>query len=42
MPELPEVEVAARNLRRWAVGRKVRGVQADRRAGRIFRPAAVS
>jgi formamidopyrimidine-DNA glycosylase len=40
MPELPEVEVAARNLRRWAVGRKVRGVQADRRAGRIFRPAA--
>ena len=32
MPELPEVEVAARNLRRWAVGRKVRGVRADRRA----------
>jgi formamidopyrimidine-DNA glycosylase len=29
MPELPEVEVAARNLRRWAVGRRVRGVDAD-------------
>jgi formamidopyrimidine-DNA glycosylase len=40
MPELPEVEVAARNLRRWAVGRKVRGVHADGRAARIFRPAA--
>ncbi len=40
MPELPEVEVAARNLRRWAIGRKVRGVRADRRAARIFRPAA--
>ena len=32
MPELPEVEVAARNLRRWALGRKVRAVRADRRA----------
>ena len=31
MPELPEVEVAARNLRRWALGRQVRGVRADRR-----------
>jgi formamidopyrimidine-DNA glycosylase len=39
MPELPEVEVAARNLRRWAVGRKVRSVRADGRAARIFRPA---
>jgi len=32
MPELPEVEVAARNLRRWAQGRRVRGVEADRTA----------
>src|SRR3954468_16282434 len=39
MPELPEVEVAARNLHRWAVGRAVRGVHADGRAARIFRPA---
>ena len=42
MPELPEVEVAARNLRRWAIGRKVRGVRADRRAARILRPAAAA
>src|SRR5262250_273603 len=27
MPELPEVEVAARNLRRWTKGRRVRGVE---------------
>ena len=40
MPELPEVEVAARNLRRWAVGRRVRGVRAERSAARILRPAA--
>jgi formamidopyrimidine-DNA glycosylase len=38
MPELPEVEVAARNLRRWAVGHEVRAVSSDRRATRIFRP----
>ena len=37
MPELPEVEVAARNLRRWAAGRKVRGAEADATA--IVRPA---
>lgn len=37
MPELPEVEVAARNLRRWAAGRKVRVAEADRTA--IVRPA---
>jgi formamidopyrimidine-DNA glycosylase len=41
MPELPEVEVAARNLRRWAIGRRVRAVRADARASRIFRPAPV-
>jgi formamidopyrimidine-DNA glycosylase len=40
MPELPEVEVAARNLRRWAVGRKVRAARADRAATRILRPAS--
>jgi formamidopyrimidine-DNA glycosylase len=38
MPELPEVEVAARNLRRWAVGRTVRAIAADRAATRILRP----
>jgi formamidopyrimidine-DNA glycosylase len=37
MPELPEVEVAARNLRRWSAGRKVRGAEADATA--ITRPA---
>ena len=40
MPELPEVEVAARNLRRWALGRKLRAVRADRGAARILRPAS--
>jgi formamidopyrimidine-DNA glycosylase len=40
MPELPEVEVAARNLRRWALGRKVRAARADRTATRILRPAS--
>jgi len=40
MPELPEVEVAARNLRRWAVGRRVRAVRAERSAGRILRPGS--
>jgi formamidopyrimidine-DNA glycosylase len=40
MPELPEVEVAARNLRRWAVGRRVRAVHADRRGARVLRPAS--
>ncbi len=37
MPELPEVEVAARNWRRWAAGRKVRAAEADATA--IVRPA---
>jgi formamidopyrimidine-DNA glycosylase len=39
MPELPEVEVAARNLRRWAGKKTIRAVRADRRAARLFRPA---
>lgn len=38
MPELPEVEVAARNLRRWVAGRRVRVARADGHARRIFRP----
>jgi formamidopyrimidine-DNA glycosylase len=37
MPELPEVEVAARNLRRWAAGRTVRAAEAD--ATPVVRPA---
>src|SRR5204863_1189070 len=39
MPELPEVEVAARNLRRWAIARKIRAARAERGAARILRPA---
>jgi len=38
VPELPEVEIAARNLRRWARGRRLLRVEADRAARRIFRP----
>jgi formamidopyrimidine-DNA glycosylase len=38
MPELPEVELAARNLRRWAQGRRVLAVEWDPAARRIFRP----
>ncbi len=40
MPELPEVEIAARNLRRWTAGRRIVRVEADPRARRIFRPAS--
>ena len=29
MPELPEVEIAARNLRRWAVGRRIEAAEAE-------------
>lgn len=39
MPELPEVEVAARNLRRWMSRRRIRALQADPRGKRLFRPA---
>jgi formamidopyrimidine-DNA glycosylase len=39
VPELPEVEVAGRNLRRWGQGRRVTATAADPRAARIFRPA---
>jgi formamidopyrimidine-DNA glycosylase len=38
MPELPEVEIAARNLRRWTAGRRIVQVETDPRARRIFRP----
>ncbi len=40
MPELPEVEIAARNLRRWALGRRIDRAESDPRASRIFRPAS--
>jgi formamidopyrimidine-DNA glycosylase len=40
VPELPEVEIAARNLRRWAVGRRIERVETDPRARRLFRPAS--
>jgi len=39
MPELPEVEIAARNLRAWALGRRVERAEAEEQAKRIFRPA---
>ncbi|HEX2660996.1 MAG TPA: DNA-formamidopyrimidine glycosylase family protein [Polyangia bacterium] len=39
MPELPEVELAARNLRRWTKGRRITAVHAATAARRIFRPA---
>jgi formamidopyrimidine-DNA glycosylase len=38
VPELPEVEIAARNLRRWAEGRRIDRARTDARAARIFRP----
>ncbi len=41
MPELPEVEFAARTLRRLMLGRRVERVAQDARARRIFRPDAV-
>lgn len=39
MPELPEVEIAARNLRRWTEGRGIAAVEAGRGSRRVFRPA---
>jgi formamidopyrimidine-DNA glycosylase len=38
MPELPEVEIARRNLERWLTGTRVTGAEAD--ATRIFRGAS--
>ncbi len=40
IPELPEVELAARNLRRWALGHRVAAVHADRAGARVLRPAS--
>jgi len=40
VPELPEVEMAARSLRAWAQGRRVEAVETDRRAARLFRPGS--
>ncbi|HYQ81239.1 MAG TPA: DNA-formamidopyrimidine glycosylase family protein, partial [Anaeromyxobacteraceae bacterium] len=34
MPELPEVEIAARNLRRWAQGRRIERAEAEPSARR--------
>jgi formamidopyrimidine-DNA glycosylase len=39
VPELPEVEIAARNLRAWAAGRVIESVQAEATARYVFRPA---
>ncbi len=40
MPELPEVEFAARCLRSWARARRIEAAELDPAARRIFRPAA--
>lgn len=42
MPELPEVEVASRNLRRWMDQRKIHNVEALEGSKRIFRPETAS
>lgn len=39
MPELPEVEITARNLRKWAVGRRIERAEAEPTARYVFRPA---
>jgi formamidopyrimidine-DNA glycosylase len=39
MPELPEVEIAARNLRAWTAGRRVVRAEVDRGARYVFRPS---
>jgi len=39
MPELPEVEIAARNLRAWTAGRRLVRVEADPKARYVFRPS---
>jgi formamidopyrimidine-DNA glycosylase len=39
MPELPEVEIAARNLRRWTPGRRIEAIDPDPKARYVFRPA---
>ncbi|MFO0584810.1 MAG: DNA-formamidopyrimidine glycosylase family protein [Anaeromyxobacter sp.] len=42
MPELAEVEIAARNLRRWALGRALVRLEGARGAGYVFRPAGAA
>jgi formamidopyrimidine-DNA glycosylase len=39
MPELPEVEIAARNLRAWTKARRILSVEPDPKARYVFRPA---
>jgi len=39
VPELPEVEIAARNLRAWTEGRRLVRVEVDPRARYVFRPS---
>lgn len=38
MPELPEVEITARNLRRWALGRRIERVDTRNTPARLVRP----
>ncbi len=40
MPELPEVEIAARNLREWTAGRSIVRVEASPTAKYVFRPSS--
>ena len=40
MPELPEVEIAARNLRSWAQGKRIDDVEAEPKAKYVFRPSS--
>lgn len=40
MPELPEVEIAARNLRRWTQGRRLDRIEPDPKARYVFRPSS--
>jgi formamidopyrimidine-DNA glycosylase len=43
MPELPEVEIAARNLRRWLLGKRITGAElAASRVVRGAKPAAMA
>lgn len=42
MPELPEVEFAARYLRRWACGRQIEAFEVGPGAQRLFRPMPAS
>lgn len=42
MPELPEVEIAARNLRAWALGRRLVAVEVDGKARRLLRPTSAA